>query len=275
MQNWFQETQYRQIGRDPLQDRPHSHIDACELLRVDAGCGNLLMGDTVCRMEPGKLYCIPAGCLHCTTPAENETYVRSKLVFYRQPAMALLQLCAPLSQFSAPFPPVYAGIPLSEKENRFLDECFCMSTEVSDKITSLEQMTMLAKVLLWLWQGGRDVGAGLPKEQNRTDPRIHAVLVYINQNLTTELHIDAIADFCHLSKYHLCHLFRENTGMTIMQYVLEQRLVKARDALLQTDMSISGIAMQTGFPSISYFCHVFREKEGISPTEYRKKHRVK
>lgn len=272
MQNWFQETQYRQIGRDPLQDRPHSHLDCCELLRVDAGTGTLLMGDTVCRMEPGKVYCIPAGQLHCTTPSTTETYVRSKLVFYRQPAMALLQLCGSSTCFPTPFPLFPEGIAVSEKENRLLDACFCMNAEVEDKLTSLQQMTLLTQVLLWLWQRDGTGGDTMPHDSS-IDPRIHSVLSYINRNLTTELSIDTIADYCHLSKFHMCRLFRENTGMTIMQYVLEQRLVKARYALTQTDLPVSTIAMQTGFPSISYFCHVFREKEGISPTEFRKWHR--
>lgn len=269
MQNWIEETKLHQQGLDALYDRPHSHPDCCELLRVDAGTGTLLIGDRVYRMEPGVLYCIPAGMLHCTTPTVPDEYVRSKIVFYSRPVLDLLALCDP-GYFRTPLP-MLPVLPLDDLSNARLDRAFSLPTQYQTALSTLQQMSCLTDVLLWLWQQDRLNGEGHAPETSG-DPRIAAVLTYINENLAEELHIDEIAALCHLSKYHLCRLFRENTGLTIMQYVLEQRLAMARELLLHADLPISQVAMQTGFSSFSYFCHAFQKKEQISPTQFRKRY---
>lgn len=135
-------------------------------------------------------------------------------------------------------------------------------------------MIALSRVLLWLLQCCDSLSCNnAAVQENSADLRIQTVLAYINKNLTEELHVDEIARYCHLSKYHLCRLFRENTGLTIMQYVLEQRLAVAKTALQQTDIPVSIVSTQAGFLTFSYFCHVFRAKEGISPSQFRKLHR--
>ena len=85
--------------------------------------------------------------------------------------------------------------------------------------------------------------------------------------------IDEIASGVNLSKFYLCRLFREKTGMTLMDYILERRLSMAKVRLADGSGTILEIAADCGFSSGSYFCRVFREKEGMTPREYRKGHR--
>ncbi|MBO5256130.1 MAG: helix-turn-helix transcriptional regulator, partial [Clostridia bacterium] len=80
-------------------------------------------------------------------------------------------------------------------------------------------------------------------------------------------------DHCHISKFHLCHRFREEINMTIMQYIADQRILSAKIALLETDKSISTVAMENGYANFSHFCSAFRRAEGISPASFRKQYR--
>ncbi|MBR5553934.1 MAG: helix-turn-helix transcriptional regulator [Clostridia bacterium] len=95
-----------------------------------------------------------------------------------------------------------------------------------------------------------------------------------NSKLGTQLTLDQIADKCHVSKFHLCHLFRQELGITVMQYITKQRILLAKSALLETDKAISLIAMDNGFMNFSHFSSAFRLSEGISPTEFRRIHRT-
>ncbi len=68
----------------------------------------------------------------------------------------------------------------------------------------------------------------------------------------------------------LCHTFREKTGMTLSEYVLEKRLSKAESMLRKGVRPVGEIALELGFSSVSYFCSVFNKKYGMSPLAYRK-----
>ena len=98
------------------------------------------------------------------------------------------------------------------------------------------------------------------------------ILSYINAHLQEPLTLDQIAEACHISKYHLCHQFKEQVNMTVMQYITEQRITMAKIALLETDKSISVIAAENGYSNFSHFCRAFRQAEGITPAAYRKKY---
>ena len=74
-------------------------------------------------------------------------------------------------------------------------------------------------------------------------------------------------------EYHLNRLFLKHTGSTIRQYILDMRLNHAKKMLLNTDIPLSVIAENVGFNSNSYFSTYFRQATGLSPTQFRKKHK--
>ena len=69
---------------------------------------------------------------------------------------------------------------------------------------------------------------------------------------------------------HFTRCFREETGVSPMQYLQEARIRKAMTLLLNTGKSVEEIAAETGFSSGNYFGKVFRHHMGISPSAYRK-----
>lgn len=68
----------------------------------------------------------------------------------------------------------------------------------------------------------------------------------------------------------LYRTYKKETGRSLAQYMLEKRMEKARK-LLQGDMFVKNVALQTGYSNFSYFSKVFRDVEGMSPMEYRGK----
>jgi transcriptional regulator GlxA family with amidase domain len=67
--------------------------------------------------------------------------------------------------------------------------------------------------------------------------------------------------------------FAAHTGLSPHQYLLQLRLVRARDLLTETDLSVKVIALQTGFEDEHYFSRLFRLKLNLTPSQWRSRNR--
>lgn len=108
-------------------------------------------------------------------------------------------------------------------------------------------------------------------------PQIHYVkdaLEYIHNHYHEDLSLDMIADYAGVSKYHFSRVFKDVTSLTINQYINNLRCKQARQLLLTTELSVSEIAEQTGFRSVSYFTKAYKRLFSQTPTESRKESTV-
>ncbi|MDC7231677.1 MAG: AraC family transcriptional regulator [Spirochaetales bacterium] len=95
------------------------------------------------------------------------------------------------------------------------------------------------------------------------------VLIYIEENYFTPLTLDSLASVANISKYHFTRLFKKHFGQSAYDYVLSVRINKAKEMLLNTNRSVSIIAEDCGFESLSHFSRSFKSRERFSPREYR------
>ena len=96
---------------------------------------------------------------------------------------------------------------------------------------------------------------------------------YIHQNLEDDLSLERIAANFYVSKYHIAHIFKDNMGISLHQYILKKRLHASRQAILSGE-PISRIFPQYGFKDYTSFFRAFKKEYGISPKEYREQHRL-
>ena len=93
------------------------------------------------------------------------------------------------------------------------------------------------------------------------------VLYFINQNFTTPLLLKDIADAFFCNKFHLCRIFRTETGFSIGDYIQSCRISHAV-TLLQSGSNVSETALHCGFGSDTYFISIFKKSMGITPKKY-------
>lgn len=263
---------YQEIGVDALTGRPHTHDDMIEIIWVLRGGGNILIGDTLYRLEANCIYFVPALVFHCTHPKEPLEYVRSKVLFSRSLIKKILTVCNGLHILDNLERKFWVaecrGPEIVKRLERYCREAVELQEDgvCAEDIASIGVILQIIKCLA-------ELHAPAENSISPTSGFLNHILSYINVHLQEPLSLNQIAEACHISKYHLCHLFKEQINMTIMQYITEQRISMAKSALLETDKSISVIATENGYTNFSHFCSAFRRAEGISPAAYRKKYR--
>ncbi|MBW4471208.1 MAG: AraC family transcriptional regulator [Stenomitos rutilans HA7619-LM2] len=115
----------------------------------------------------------------------------------------------------------------------------------------------VAKPHLSVYEGG------LPERQ------LLYVLEYLHEHLDQDIKLADLAALVGMSQFHFSHLFKQSIGLPPYQYLLQQRVERAKQLLKQTDRTIVEIAFLCGFNSHSHLSKQFRQLTGITPTAYR------
>ena len=89
----------------------------------------------------------------------------------------------------------------------------------------------------------------------------------------SNLTLDDIAHYSGFSKYHFTRLFRQFTGSTFYRYLNQKRIVKAERTLADPSLSVTDVAMASGFSSMSAFIRMFKIMKGCTPSEFRRMYR--
>lgn len=95
---------------------------------------------------------------------------------------------------------------------------------------------------------------------------IKKVITYINNHYTESVSLSALEKRFFISKYHLCRLFKEATGLTVHKYITDKRLNYACE-LKSSGLTLSDAAMRAGFANYSAFYRAYIQKFGTSPKE--------
>jgi AraC family transcriptional regulator len=99
--------------------------------------------------------------------------------------------------------------------------------------------------------------------------RLRRIKELVHAKMEDDLSLDEMAQSVGLSTAHFARMFRKSTGETPHQFVLRQRVERAKAMLRAPDARVLDVAVACGFKTQQHFAQVFRDVWGVSPTEYR------
>jgi len=105
-----------------------------------------------------------------------------------------------------------------------------------------------------------------------TDSIIQSIRQFIAINMDQDLSREMIAEHVYMNADYMSRIFKRETGYSISDYIILERINQAKALLAQTQIPVSNIATSVGYNNFSHFAKIFKKYVGIGPTEYRSRH---
>lgn len=107
-----------------------------------------------------------------------------------------------------------------------------------------------------------------PEKRVGEETLYQRLILYIDEHIDDDLSLEKLADEFYVSKYHIAHVFKDNLGLSIHQYITKKRLALCREAI-RSNMNITEAFQAFGFGDYSSFYRAFKKEYGISPKDFR------
>lgn len=257
----------------------HSHLGT-ELLWIHQGAGTMIVNNTRYDIRPGMFCVFQPYQLHYLKLEyeEGQSFERSMATFeptmfesYFEPWPSLHSFYRFLSYGQLPFPCLYEidGQPVLDSLFRGMHERL-QTLSGADRLEEISLfLVSLVRYLKEAWE--RLAPNAKSYRTRRKSHQVEHVLSWIEAHYASPFRLEDMARSLHLSPYHLSHLFKEATGISITEYMAARRIHQAVRLLTTTGKPVSWIAEAVGLTNTSYFCKLFKSHMGIAPHQYRKK----
>ena len=137
------------------------------------------------------------------------------------------------------------------------------ANDVNSRLYAESAATFLAVHLLQTYSARKfivqEYEGGLPQQ------KLRQAIEYIQEHLDQEISLNELAEYLGISRYYFCRLFKQSTGLSPYQYVIQQRVERAKELLLQGKLSLSDIAIACGFTHQSHLNRHFKRLTGVTP----------
>ncbi len=192
-----------------------------------------------------------------------------------------------ISEFECPFLTDKAVfdkvIPLGKRKRRYLGEIIRELSSLDNDSARLEYKingsaepfgrriileNALCSLLIRITRDHLEESDGDSCEDFEIRNKAQAVRRYLYENYRTRITLDSLCFLFRSNKTTICKQFREEYGMTVLEYLNSLRVKEAKRLLLEERFSVTEIADHLGFESIHYFTRFFKKSTGRSPTEY-------
>lgn len=177
--------------------------------------------------------------------------------------------------------PLYSGhfyltprIQASDKAYSLIHDCLLSLFAILVEEGIYYDVLLKAKLheLLYLLFKNRYVNRHYTDDTYQHYQKLKEIICYLEEHYAEPIQIGPLASRFGYSKNHFMSIFKQHTGNTCMDYLLQMRLEKACEKLVQTNHSIQEIAAQVGFTNLSNFNRQFKEQYQVTPRQYRKQH---
>ena len=267
---------YIGIFQDNLEEITWHYHDNYEICFITEGWGKRIVADSIEEFHPGDLIFI-GGKLPHVWIADKESSGPSgrtlEMVYLQFSAEVLPKELLMLPEFEY----VKKALKQSERGMRIIGDTL---NEVSRIMLQLPYMKTFEKMIsfynLMDIIGRSSSNQLLTSEEyinkrfTTGNNRINTIHEYLMNHYQEEIELDTLAELVNMAKGSLCRFFKDNMGITIFAYLNKIKIEYACKLLMNEDLSIFDVSIDSGFNNLSFFNKQFKKSTGLTPTLYRK-----
>lgn len=251
------------------EDYPLHWHTPLEIIMPTASTYTAVCNDITYHLNDGDILIITPGSLHhLYAPQEGRRYIfQVDITFFNQ-----------IKEFESTISWISPATHITKDENpqlhKKLQKIFMEIVKEHDGKNLLSDAAIYSKLMQFFIIIGRnhsskhEVDGNLCKQQEYLQ-KFMSICDYINKHCTEDLTLDQVAEMSSFSKYHFTRLFKQYTNYSFYKYLNLKRITYAEKLLIDPECSITDVATNCGFNSISSFIRMFKLCKNCTPTEFR------
>lgn len=257
---------------------PHWH-SACELIVPIEGNYLVTVSGQTFDLAPGDIFLIPGGEPHSLkAPSRGGRFI---FLFEFEQILSIKGASYLASCMSKPVLINRSTCPAIYSEEAELFGRICWEYLHDDSLRDISVYSQLLTMFLnygkyRLSAENSSAVLQLPHSSQRNyAERFEAVFAYLDRHFAEDLTLEDAAAVAGFSKFHFSRTFKQLSGCNFSEYLCHRRIKSSEALLMKPDLSISQIALQSGFSSVSTFNRTFKKLKGCTPTQYRGMYQVR
>lgn len=252
-----------QISNDPgWKFQSHKHEDLCELIYISEGEGEFIIDNKFFRACKGDIMVYNRGVIH----DERSNPSNPLKTYFCGIGNLLINGMEEGFIIPSSIEPVIHTNKYMHKVENYISEIF---EECSSQVLGYEVICnnlLLSLIILITRIISTQNISTAPLNTNSLGYQIKE---YIDKNYTKDISLNEIASGIYVSQHYLSHVFKQETGYSPINYMINRRIGEAKRLLLTTNMNIFEISTQVGYENPNYFTMLFKKATGLSPTKFR------
>ncbi len=268
------------IFQDSLEKCKWHYHNNFEISFITEGSGKRIVGDSIEEFQPGDLVFIGHNLPHVWI-AEKDASTLSRRTLEMVYLQFSSEVLSPQLLALPEFRYVEKAMTLSERGIQIVGQTL---NEVSELMLQLPYLKSFDRILYFfnlmniIGQSETNIQLAsneyIKKRFSAINKRIADIHEYLMINYREEVDLKKLAGLVNMAESSLCRFFKMKMGITLFEYLNQLKTDFACKLLMDHDLSITEICMDSGFNNISHFNKQFKKYTGVTPTEYRKRFRV-
>ena len=255
----------------------HSHPEL-ELVYVKESFGKRIIGNSVSNFEAGDMVFLGSDIPHVWLNDEiyyhniNKLKAQAIVVYFNKdifgPAFYELKEAKKINSL---FEKAKKGLSITGKSNKLIAqklEQLVLKKDFEVIIGLFEILSVLSEAADIEFINAESYS---PTNDSFKKDRLSEVYQYVKENYKKEISLDEVAQIASLTPTSFCRMFKSKTKKNFIEYLNEIRISYACKHLIESDMSVSEIAYECGYKTVSNFNKLFKKNTGNTPKEYKNK----
>lgn len=252
----------------------HWHSEL-EIIFVHSGSASYYINQDKFQSQAGSIFFIQPSAMHAIHPIGNNEETSTRLKIHLDNLGR--QIIEPFSQRY--IQPLHSGhfyltpcIQPTDKAYTEIKECLQSLYSIIQEEGIYFDIMIKAKLheLLYLLFKHRYVNRHYTDDTYQKYQKLKELIRFLQEHYAEKINIDLLAQKFGYSRNHFMSIFKQHTGSSCVNFLLQLRLNKACEALIQSNLSISEIAQNVGFENLSNFNRQFKKRYNMTPLQFRR-----